>query len=137
VVTPTAGVAARLSGRRWSEAQKAAVLDVHRRNLETLRRQRVTLAIGSDGISGETPFVTARSEVEYLAANRLATSLELLRMWAVNTPKTIHPDRKVGELRPGYQADFLVLEGDPLADVANLHRIRLRIKAGSPVRPTG
>jgi imidazolonepropionase-like amidohydrolase len=134
VVTPTAGVAARLGGGRWSEAQKAAVVDVHRRNLETLRRHRVTLAIGSDGISGEAPFVTARSEIEYLAANRLTSPLELLRMWAVNTPKTIHPDRKVGELRPGYRADFLVLEGDPLVDVANLHRVRLRIKAGSPVR---
>ena len=81
------------------------------------------------------PFATARGEAEYLYKNGLADPLELLRMWAVNTPQTIFPKRKIGALRDGYEANFLVLEGDPLLDPANLHRIRTRVKAGKVLGP--
>jgi imidazolonepropionase-like amidohydrolase len=36
----------------------------------------------------------------------------------------------VGELAPGFEASFLVLEGDPLRDPANLERIQVRVKQG-------
>jgi len=90
----------------------------------------VRIAIGSDGISGERRFVTARDEVRFLVANRMLTPLELLRAWSVDTAKTIFPARKLGELAPGFEASFLVLEGDPLRDPANLERIQVRVKQG-------
>ena len=129
-VIPTASVLTRMHGSGWTDEQRAAVVATQRRNFDVLRRNGVKLAIGSDGISGETPFATARGEVEYLAKSALADPLELLRMWAVNTPQTIFPHRKVGELREGYEANFLVLADDPLSDPANLHKIRTRVKAG-------
>ena len=129
-VTPTASVLPRMHGEGWSEAQRAAVVATQKRNLDVLRAGGVKLAIGSDGISGEAPFATAKGEVEYLRESKLADPLELLRMWAVNTPQTIFPKRKVGALRDGYEANFLVLEADPLSDPANLYRIRTRVKAG-------
>ena len=104
-------------------------------NFRTLEAAGVKLAIGSDGISGERRFVTGRDEVIFLIRHRMLTPLELLRAWAVDTPKTIFPKRKVGELAPGFEANFLALSGDPLDDPANLNRIGLRVKQGQVLPP--
>jgi len=99
-------------------------------NLRLLERVGVKIAIGSDGIQGERRFVTAREEVRFLARYKMLTPLELLRAWSIDTPRTIFPKRRLGALDPGYEANFLVLNGDPLADPENLHHIGMRVKAG-------
>ena len=104
-------------------------------NLRVLARAGVKIAIGSDGISGERRFVTARDEVKFIADRRLLDPLQLLRAWSVDTPRTIFPGRRLGALDPGFEADFLVLEGNPLDDPENLHRIALRVKAGELLPP--
>lgn len=43
--------------------------------------------------------------------------------------------RDVGQVRPGYVADLLVVEGDPLADIRALGRPALVIQSGKVVRP--
>jgi hypothetical protein len=104
-------------------------------NFRTLEAAGVKIAIGSDGISGERRFVTGRDEVIFLIHHRMLTPLELLRAWSVDTPKTIFPKRKVGELAPGFEANFLALNGDPLDDPANLNRIGMRVKQGLVLPP--
>jgi hypothetical protein len=104
-------------------------------NLRVLLDAGVRIAIGSDGISGERRFVTARDEVKFIADRRLLTPLQILRAWSVDTPRTIFPGRKLGSLREGFEANFLVLEGDPLEDPENLHRIGMRVKGGTALPP--
>jgi len=58
------------------------------------------------------------------------SNLEVLRMWSETTPLAIFPRRKIGRLASGYEASFLVLDGNPLVDFANTGRIRLRVKQG-------
>jgi imidazolonepropionase-like amidohydrolase len=41
--------------------------------------------------------------------------------------------RRIGKLAPGYEASFLVLDGNPLVDFANVQRIRLRFKQGTVI----
>jgi len=128
-VVTTASTTERLSPSipvEWLPAQRAN----QAANIRLLERVGVKLAIGSDGISGERRFVTARDEVRFLARHRMMTPLELLRAWSVDTPQAIFPTRKLGALAPGYEANFLVLNGDPLADPENLHHIGMRVKAG-------
>ncbi|HEX2120910.1 MAG TPA: amidohydrolase family protein, partial [Thermoanaerobaculia bacterium] len=110
---------------------KPEVLALHAQNLARLRRAGVTLAVGSDGISGEEPFATAQDEALFLHANKLAGNLALLRMWSENTPRTIFPHRKIGALRDGYEASFLVLDGNPLEDFTSVTKIVMRVKQGS------
>lgn len=104
-------------------------------NIQVLLDAGVRVALGSDGISGERRFVTARDEARFIADHRLMTPLQLLRAWSVVTPKAIFPKRRLGELRPGFEANFLVLNGDPLEDPENLHRIGMRVKAGELLPP--
>ena len=42
----------------------------------------------------------------------------------------IFPNRRIGKLADGYEASFLVLEGNPLEEPSNLLRISLRVKQG-------
>jgi imidazolonepropionase-like amidohydrolase len=94
-------------------------------NLRTLRRHGVKIAIGSDDYrKGVLP------EVAQLRALGIFSDAELLDLWTRVTPQSIFPARKIGRLAPGYEASFLVLEGDPLADFANAQRIQMRVKRG-------
>jgi imidazolonepropionase-like amidohydrolase len=54
-------------------------------------------------------------------------------MWCETTAFTIFPNRKIGYLKDGYEANFLVLTGNPLTDFANVKTIDLRIKRGEPL----
>jgi hypothetical protein len=94
-------------------------------NIALLRQHRVPLLLGSDRIGD-----TAVTEASALLRSGLFTNLELLRMWSVTTPRAIFPGRRIGALREGYEASFLVLGGDPLADFANTRRIVRRVKQG-------
>ncbi|HEX4764253.1 MAG TPA: amidohydrolase family protein [Usitatibacter sp.] len=128
-VVTTASTTERLSPSippEWLPAMRAN----QAANLRLLERAGVKIAIGSDGIQGERRFVTAREEVRFLARYKMLTPLELLRAWSIDTPRTIFPKRRLGALDPGYEANFLVLNGDPLADPENLHHIGMRVKAG-------
>ena len=129
-VVATAETTERLSGKALPPEWLPAMRANQAANLRVLREAGVKIAIGSDGISGERRFVTGRDEVRFLARHRMLDPLALLRAWSVDTPRTIFPARRLGELRPGFEANFLVLGADPLADPENLHRISMRVKAG-------
>lgn len=106
-------------------ALAARTLDVLRENLRVLQRNGVRIAIGSDEYSRTTDF-----EVEQLVALRAVDNLTLLKWWVENTPATIFPSRKLGHLASGYEASFLVLDGNPLDDFANSRKITMRVKQG-------
>ena len=128
-VVTTASTTERLSPS-LPEAWKPAMRDNQRANLRTLLAAGVHVALGSDGLSGERRFVTARSEARFIARHHLLSNLELLRAWSIDTPRAIFPKRHVGCLDPGCEASFLVLGADPLEDAENLHKISLRVKDG-------
>ncbi len=94
-------------------------------NLRTLHRHGVAIALGSDRFR-------STSTAEAMALHRLGVfdELTLLKMWCETTAATIFPARRIGWLVDGYEASFLVLDGDPLADFENVSRIRMRVKRG-------
>lgn len=95
------------------------------RNLRTLARHGVRLALGSDSYGD-----TSVGEAMYLYGLGVLSNAELLRMWSETTPRAIFPARRVGGLAAGDEASFLALAGDPLADFGNVRRIVLRVKQG-------
>jgi imidazolonepropionase-like amidohydrolase len=70
-----------------------------------------------------------------LAELGLFDNLELLHAWAVETPRRIFPNRRIGALEAGFEASFLALDGNPLDDISNAHRISLRVKKGRLLFP--
>jgi imidazolonepropionase-like amidohydrolase len=104
---------------------RAAVRGMLARNLRLLHRHGVPIAIGSDSFR-------QTSVPEALSLHRLGVfdNLTLLKMWCETTAAAIFPKRKIGHLKPGYEASFLVLGGDPLQDFTNVRKIETRIKQG-------
>lgn len=100
------------------------------RNLELLRSNGVTIAIGSDNYEG-----TSISEITALQDFGVFDPLTLLKLLSENTPRVIFPDRRIGALRDGYEASFLALEGNPLDDFSNVGKITLRVKQGVILSP--
>ena len=98
-------------------------------NLRHLKDAGVRLAIGSD----TTPGAGVLAEIEFLKDTEVFSNLELLKMWSETTPNVIFPQRKIGALEDGYEASFLVLEGNPIQDFSRVKRIRMRVKQGDPL----
>ncbi len=101
---------------------------MHAHNLAVLAEAGAPLAIGSDLFNG-----TAVAEALHLASFDALTDAQIFALLAVQTPRLIFPGRRIGHLREGYEASFLVLSGDPTADLGAIRDIRLRVKNGVPL----
>ena len=113
-----------------NERDRLAVRAMLVQNLNVLRKHHVAIAIGSDSFRQ-----TALAEALSLAKLQSLDNLTLLKMWCETTAATIFPKRKIGHLKDGYEANFLVLTANPLVDFANVKTIQLRIKRGEPLEP--
>ena len=127
-ITTLANLRTRL--QRDPAGTERAIATVYRPSLARLKAHGAPILIGSDQFRG-----TAVQEIEMLRRLDLFSNLELLRMWSKATPQSIFPGRKIGELRDGYEASFLVLDGNPLDDFTATTRIALRIKQGIHLKP--
>jgi imidazolonepropionase-like amidohydrolase len=94
-------------------------------NLKLLKEAGVPLLLGSDHFrySPLTELLTMRDLGVF--SNR-----ELLDIATRATTVDIFPERRLGRLQDGYEANFLVLEKDPLETLDNLRTISLRVKQG-------
>ncbi len=97
-------------------------------NLRRLKKAGVVILIGSDHYGQDSVH-----EADYLQSLGVWDNREMLTMWSTATPKDVFPKRKIGELKEGYEASFLVLAGDPLKDWSATHRITDRWKQGQAV----
>ncbi|HBB97901.1 MAG TPA: amidohydrolase [Blastocatellia bacterium] len=107
--------------QREKEARTQVVIP----NLRLLKRYGVKLLVGSDQFRQ-----TSLPEILLISSLDVFTNLELLKMACEGTPQAIFPRRKIGFLREGYEASFLVLEGNPLTNVEEIKNIGLRLKQG-------
>ncbi|MGH7710124.1 MAG: amidohydrolase family protein, partial [Gemmatimonadaceae bacterium] len=125
VVVPTASLTFFATPGPDSAEIVAKRVEVVRQNLRTLMRHNVRIAVGSDWF-GQT------ATREYAALSRLGLwdKRTLLEMWSETTPQSMFPRRRIGRLAKGYEASFLVLGSNPLADSAALSTIRTRVKQG-------
>ncbi len=98
-------------------------------NLQRLKDAGVTLAIGSDTMPG----AGVLTEVNFLHEAGVFSNSELLKLWSETTPRVIFPERKIGGLKEGYEANFLVLEGNPIKDFNEVKKITMRVKHGEPL----
>ncbi|HSJ67917.1 MAG TPA: hypothetical protein VK921_09595 [Anditalea sp.] len=94
-------------------------------DLMTLKNQGALIAIGSDD-----PSDTSVKEAMYIKSLNVFNNLELLNIWTGVTTQTIFPNRKIGLIEEGYEANFIVLEGNPVEDFDFVTKINTRFKQG-------
>jgi imidazolonepropionase-like amidohydrolase len=104
------------------------------RNLETLRRAAragVTIAMGSDAVF--TGFGENARELEMFLKAGL-TPAQAVTAATANGARVLGREKELGDVAPGFYADIVAVEGDPLADVhALVEGVRWVMKGGRVV----
>jgi predicted amidohydrolase YtcJ len=125
VVTTLGEAADGIFGEGMTVREHRPIHDMLVGNLRLLARHGIPLAIGSDEW-GET----SAPEAMKLRKFGVFDNRALLKMWCETTAKAIFPRRRIGHLRPGFEASFLVLRGNPIRNFEEVRSIDLRIKQG-------
>jgi imidazolonepropionase-like amidohydrolase len=116
-------------------AEQAAALDAYRmRNIETARRAfkaGVPFAMGSDAVF--TMFGQNTRELAWFVKIGM-TPVQALATATTNAAALLGKEKELGAIAPGYYADIVAVEGDPLADItAVTDRVRWVMKGGAVV----
>jgi imidazolonepropionase-like amidohydrolase len=105
-----------------------------RRNLETARKAfqaGVRFAMGSDAVY--TMFGENTRELEWLVKAGM-TPEQALKTATTNGAELLGVEQSLGAIRPGYFADIVAVEGNPLDDIqVAIHKVRWVMKSGSIV----
>jgi imidazolonepropionase-like amidohydrolase len=107
-------------------------LPLLRENLRRLHAAGVPVALGTD--MWAFPGLGASIELDLFVKAGLSP-LEALRAATQTSARSLALGEDRGTLEPGKRADFLVLSGDPVADVLNVRRIVDVYKRGQRVAP--
>lgn len=125
-VTVIATASAAAPASRGDAERLARVQAVQRDNLMRLIAAGVPIAIGSDRYDA-----TSVAEYGYLAALDVFEPRALLRSMVETTPQLLFPQRQIGRIAEGHEANFLALDGDPLLDPQAIARVGMRVRMGS------
>lgn len=130
--------------RRWQKAAdrystrpdslRSVFRGHYRRQRDMVRifdEEGVKMLVGSDasGAGWEIPGHALHQEFDELAAAGL-TPLRILQMATMNAAEFLNRTDTMGAVEVGKDADLVLLGGNPLASVANMHRIAAVVRAG-------
>ena len=109
--------------------------DDHLASIQRAIRAGVTLVNGTDIPPGDLVdgVPAAVHEVQLMASAGLSPLLSLQSV-SVNAARLLGIADHVGQIRPGYAADFVAVAADPLEDIAALSTISLVVQGGTVVR---
>jgi imidazolonepropionase-like amidohydrolase len=105
-------------------------LAVQRENLKRVFDARVPVAMGTDsGFFGIMMGVSSQIELQLMVEAGLTPDAALAAA-TINAARMIGRDKDIGSIEPGKAADVLILDANPLADIANVRRIHRVVKGG-------
>jgi imidazolonepropionase-like amidohydrolase len=116
-----------------SRARQDLIERLHRRSCESAIRMGIPIATGTDcGVRGVTGDMVAR-EVRLIHEHG-ASAMTAIRGATSIAARTLGLESEIGTVEAGKRADLLLVDGDPLADLRALERVRGVIKGGDVVR---
>jgi imidazolonepropionase-like amidohydrolase len=118
----------------YTEADSTALTEYVRRNMATLRRAiraRVKIAMGSDAVF--TGFGENTRELDRFVEAGM-TPIQAIATATTTAASLLGMDQELGAIAPGYYADMIAVEGDPVTDITSVtHHVRWVMKAGRVV----
>lgn len=130
------------SARRSSAETRRRTRELRQRFTEMVPRMHeagVMLLAGSDAgpfNSYVYPGYSLHAELEALVDAGL-TPLDALRAATLHPAAFMRLDDELGRIAPGYRADLVLLDGNPLADIANTRSISTVVLGGDVVLDAG
>jgi imidazolonepropionase-like amidohydrolase len=108
------------------------VMDAHFRSFAAAHAAGVIIAAGNDGGTPFNPAEDLVTELRLMVEHGMTPAAALATAGS-GSARALGLDDQIGVIAPGKQADLLVLDGDPLADITALARPWLVLKAGRVV----
>jgi imidazolonepropionase-like amidohydrolase len=112
-------------------AAEAAFLDYKVREFKRQIAAGIPFAVGSD--VGPFPHGTQARELELMVEYGMKP-LAVLQADMINGAKLLGWAGQIGELKPGYYADVIAVEGNPLDDIKAVEKVRFVMKNGMVAR---
>ena len=84
-----------------------------------LYRSGVTIVAGTDGLS----FIWLPRELE-LYVNAGIPPPEVLRLATLGAAQVMKRDNEFGRIAPGYVADLILVDGNPLINISDIRKVR-------------
>lgn len=94
-------------------------------------RAGVPIVAGTDELAG----FTLQGELELLVKAGLSPS-EALQVATLNGAKFSHASQSKGQIAVGYDADLLLVDGDPTKNISDIRQLALVITQGKALSPT-
>ena len=101
--------------------------EVHGPSFRRAVKAGVKIAFGTD--TGVSPHGENAKEFVYMVDAGMPP-LEAIRAATLHAAELIGRKEQLGSVEPGFQADLIAVEGDPLKDVSFLQRVRFVMKGG-------
>jgi imidazolonepropionase-like amidohydrolase len=131
ILDPTLRVYREVERRAAPGRPPYCTLDLAARLTDQARRAGVLLSAGTDGDTArEAPYPALFEELELLVARAGMTPLEAIRSATQIGAMTMGQGRTMGVVAPGYLANLVAIERDPVADIANLRSVRFTVRRG-------
>ena len=115
------------AARTWTTWMKV-MTPVAQENLRKIAEAGGVIVLGSDQSTG----AASHRELELMVEGGIP-ALEAIRIGTLNAAIFFGKEREMGSVEEGKLADLLLLDADPLADIANTQRISMVIKGGTIV----
>ncbi len=118
----------------FTPAQTQKALEAGPKMLDMARRAHaggVRIAFGTD--TGVSPHGDNAQEFALLVKAGL-TPLQAIQTATVNAAEHLRISNEAGRIAAGMPADIIAVNGDPLADVTELERVRFVMRAGTPYK---
>lgn len=106
--------------------------DVQREGFRKAVAAGVKLTFGTD--AGVYPYGLGARQFRYMVRYGM-TPAQAIRAATTEAASALRLEREVGQVAPGFSADMVAVEGDPLADVTLLEHVSGVMKAGRVVAP--
>ena len=103
-------------------------------HIKPLHERGVRIIVGTDAGVNNTPHHQYLGALQYLVTLGF-TPGQVLAMATTEAAEALGVGGSTGRLAPGYQADLIVVDGDPLADIAALGALRRVIASGRDYVP--
>jgi imidazolonepropionase-like amidohydrolase len=100
------------------------VLEAGIRAVETAQRAGVPMAYGTDLLGA----MQRRQLDEFMLRSEVVPAADLVRSVTTNAARLVGLENEIGRVAPGYRADLIAVDGDPLRDIRVLTEPETRLK---------
>jgi hypothetical protein len=111
-------------------ARYAASANALLQMIRKLHEAGIPLVAGTDSLAG----FTLHRELELYAQAGIANA-EVLRIATLGAARVVGADHDVGRIAPGYVADLIAVDGNPLEDISAVRRVALTVTGERVYQP--